>query len=103
MEFDQTTLLNIGSWMLAGAVIGYIISKFDPRDVKNGGINAVLLGTIGGLIGGIIGQYLGNTDMREMTPASYLPAVIGAVALVILQRITSRSEGKFKTTTNKLK
>lgn len=82
--------MGILSWIVFGAIAGFIASLFYP----NRGLGCsgnVVVGIAGSFIGGIIGDYLGLGNVTGFNAKSFFLAVIGSIIfLVIINAIKKR-------------
>jgi uncharacterized membrane protein YeaQ/YmgE (transglycosylase-associated protein family) len=76
--------MGIISWLVVGAIAGYIAGYFVKGDESLGVIGHVALGIVGGLVGGFLaGIISGGTDYTTgINITTIVVAVIGAVILV---------------------
>jgi uncharacterized membrane protein YeaQ/YmgE (transglycosylase-associated protein family) len=76
--------MGIVSWLVVGAIAGYVAGMFVKGDEQIGVIGHVLLGIVGALIGGFIaGQLLGGDYITGINIQTLVVAVIGAVIAVV--------------------
>lgn len=86
--------MGIISWLILGAIAGYIAGYLVKGDESLGVIGHIVLGIVGGLIGGFLAGVLTNTKdyMNQISIATIVVAVIGAVIAVVgYGMITGRS------------
>lgn len=102
LNFGDITIVNLALWTLLGIIIGTLLQLFDKRDVQSNAASAILLGIIGSILGGVVGHFIFGVGTNDFTFQSLLPAFVGAVLLVVVQRITARPEDHFKTSVNRL-
>jgi uncharacterized membrane protein YeaQ/YmgE (transglycosylase-associated protein family) len=75
--------VGIISWLVVGAIAGYLAGFLVKGDEGLGVIGHVALGIVGGLVGGFLaGLITGGDYMTGITIASVVVAIIGAVVLV---------------------
>jgi len=89
--------LGIVSWLVVGAIAGYIAGYLVKGDEGLGVIGHILLGILGGLVGGFVGGFLtGGKDLvTGINVATIVVAVIGAVIAVVgYGMITGRRSGR---------
>ena len=74
------------SWLIVGAIAGWLAGMLVKGDEGIGVIGHIVLGLIGALIGGyVVGLVTGNDPMDGVFDISTIvTAVIGAVVLVLL-------------------
>lgn len=76
--------MGIISWLVVGAIAGYVAGYLVKGDESLGVIGHVALGVVGGLIGGFLAGILTGGDyMTSISPASIVVAVIGAIIAVV--------------------
>lgn len=77
-------------WMLVvGLVVGAIAKLMMPGKDPGGFVVTMLLGVAGALVAGFLGRTLGW--YREGDPVGLFASIIGAVILLALYRMVSRS------------
>lgn len=77
-------------WMLlVGLVVGAIAKLMMPGKDPGGFVVTMLLGVAGALVAGFLGRALGW--YREGEPVGLFASIIGAVILLALYRMVSRS------------
>ncbi|MEJ7606122.1 MAG: GlsB/YeaQ/YmgE family stress response membrane protein [Bryobacteraceae bacterium] len=82
-------MLSILSLVLFGLVVGVIAKLLMPGRDPGGFIITILLGIAGAVIGGYLGRMMGFYGENE--GAGFFMALIGAVVLLGLYRLTMRS------------
>lgn len=76
--------MGVVSWLVVGAIAGYVAGMFVKGDERIGVIGHVLLGIVGALIGGFIaGQILGGDYITGINIQTVVVAVIGAIIAVV--------------------
>jgi uncharacterized membrane protein YeaQ/YmgE (transglycosylase-associated protein family) len=86
--------VGIISWLILGAIAGYIAGYLVKGDESLGVIGHIVLGIVGGLIGGFLAGVLTGTKdyMNEISITTIVVAVVGAVIAVVgYGMITGRS------------
>lgn len=77
--------MGIISWIIVGAIAGWLASKVMKTDRQQGLIMDIIVGIAGGLIGGFVLNLLGITeDVSGINIESIVVAFIGAVILLAL-------------------
>ena len=79
-------VLTIISWIILGAVAGWIASMLTGSNARVNGWMNVAVGVIGAFIGGLILQMLGVSTSGGFSLGSLLTAILGAVILLSLVR-----------------
>ena len=88
--------MGIISWLVVGAVAGYLAGFLVKGDEGLGVIGHIALGIVGGLVGGFVAGLVtgGNDYITGFNITTVVVAVIGAVVLVWgYNFIRSRSAG----------
>jgi uncharacterized membrane protein YeaQ/YmgE (transglycosylase-associated protein family) len=84
-------LAAIITWIVIGALAGWIASMITGTDARiSGGMN-VVVGIIGAFIGGLILQLFGVNTATGFNLASLLTAILGAVILLSLVKAFRRN------------
>jgi uncharacterized membrane protein YeaQ/YmgE (transglycosylase-associated protein family) len=85
--------VGIISWLILGAIAGYIAGYLVKGDESLGVIGHIVLGIVGGLIGGFLaGLITGGDYLNTFNITTIVVAVIGAaIAVVGYGMITGRS------------
>ena len=87
--------MGIISWLVVGAIAGYLAGFLVKGDEGLGVIGHIVLGIVGALIGGFLAGILipGNGDYTTgINITTIITAVIGAViAVVVVNAVTGRS------------
>jgi len=79
-------LWTIISWIILGALAGWIASMITGTNARVNGVMNVVVGIIGAFIGGLILQLFGVQTPSGFSLASILTAILGAVILLSLVR-----------------
>lgn len=82
---------GILSWIGFGLVCGVIAKILLPGNDGIGWIRTILLGIAGSFVGGFVGSFFGVGSPAEWSMPSVATAVAGAIVLLILNRIVTRS------------
>lgn len=83
--------MGIISWIVFGLIVGVIANMLDPRPAKGGILGAILLGILGAFVGGFLGNLLLGVDISGFNFTSIILAVVGALVLMFLGRMVSKS------------
>jgi uncharacterized membrane protein YeaQ/YmgE (transglycosylase-associated protein family) len=76
--------MGLVSWLVVGAVAGYLAGYFVKGDESLGVIGHIVLGIIGGLVGGFVaGALTGGDYINGITIQTIIVATIGAVVVVV--------------------
>ena len=84
--------MGIISWLVVGAIAGYVAGYLVKGDESLGVIGHVALGVVGGLIGGFLAGLLtgGKDYITGINIVTIIVAVIGAVIAVIGYGLVTR-------------
>jgi uncharacterized membrane protein YeaQ/YmgE (transglycosylase-associated protein family) len=77
-------LINIISWIILGAIAGWIASLIMKTDAQMGAGANIVVGIIGALIGGFLMNLFGAGGATGLNLYSLLVAVLGSVVLIFL-------------------
>lgn len=86
--------MNIISWLILGAIAGYLAGFLVKGDEGLGVIGHIVLGIVGALVGGFLASVLFKTDAINgaFDISSIVVATIGAVLTVlVVSMVTGRS------------
>ena len=77
--------MGIISWLVVGAIAGWLAGYLVKGDESMGVIGHIVLGIVGGLVGGFLAGLLtgGNDYLTGINPTTIIVAVIGAVVVVV--------------------
>jgi uncharacterized membrane protein YeaQ/YmgE (transglycosylase-associated protein family) len=76
--------MGIISWLVVGAIAGYIAGYLVKGDESLGVIGHIALGVVGALVGGFVaGLITGGDYLTGINISTIVVAVIGAVILVV--------------------
>ena len=76
--------MGVVSWLVVGAIAGYVAGMFVKGDERLGVLGHIFLGIVGALIGGFIaGQLFGGDYISGINVQTIVVAVIGAVIAVV--------------------
>ena len=78
--------MGILSWIVFGALAGYLAKLIMPGRDPGGFIVTILLGIGGAVVGGAIGTTLGLGEVSGFDLGSFAIAVGGAVVLLLIYR-----------------
>ena len=91
------TLSVIIWWILIGLVVGAVARLVIPGRQHIGIIVTILIGIVGAFLGGFLGNLVTGTGLNGFSLWSILLAVLGALLLLWIYRMTTR--GRSTTTT----
>lgn len=76
--------MGIVSWLVVGAIAGYVAGMFVKGDERLGVIGHIFLGIVGALIGGFIANQITKGDyLTGINITTIVVAVIGAIIAVV--------------------
>jgi uncharacterized membrane protein YeaQ/YmgE (transglycosylase-associated protein family) len=81
-------ILNIISWIIFGAIAGWVASMITGENAQQGWLGNVIVGIIGAFIGGLIFSFvgLGGNITGPWSIGGFVAAVIGAIILLLILR-----------------
>jgi uncharacterized membrane protein YeaQ/YmgE (transglycosylase-associated protein family) len=83
--------MGILSWLVVGAIAGWIAGVLVPGDERFGVIGHIVLGIVGALVGGFIaGLVLGGDYVTGINISTIVVATIGAVLVVVAWNLFTR-------------
>lgn len=82
--------MGIIAWIVFGLIAGLLAKFIMPGQDPGGWIITILLGIAGALLGGFIGQALGFGGVSGFNLGSMIIAILGAILLLALYRMTRR-------------
>jgi len=74
--------MGILSWILFGAIAGYLAKWIMPGDDPGGLIVTILIGVAGAFVGGFVASLLGLGTVGDFSLYSFLVAIGGALLLL---------------------
>ncbi len=78
--------MGILSWIIFGAIAGYLAKLIMPGRDPGGFIITILLGIGGAVVGGAIGTTLGLGEVSGFNLGSFAVAIGGAIVLLLVYR-----------------
>lgn len=90
MELVQSNL-GCCSWIILGAISGWLASILTGRNDRQGCIMNIIVGVVGAFIGGaVVGLITGGTFTIGWSLTSFVVSFLGAVALLAIVNFFSR-------------
>lgn len=83
-------MLNWISWILFGALAGWVASMIMKTNRQQGFIMDVIVGIVGAVIGGFLAGLLGIDASGTWNLTAFFVAVVGAVLLLYIIRLVRR-------------
>lgn len=84
--------MGIISWLLFGALAGWVASMIFGNKESQGWIGNIVVGLVGAFIGGLIGSWLFDVDVVKWSISGFITAVAGALILLFgLRMVTGRT------------
>lgn len=74
--------MGIISWIIFGAIAGWIASKITGNDEKMGAFSNIAVGIVGSFIGGLVMDLIGGKGVTGFNLRSFFVAVLGSVILL---------------------
>ena len=74
--------MGLLSWILFGAIAGWIASVIMGRSQRMGCLANIFVGIVGAMLGGFLAGFFGGAPVTGFNLASFMVAVIGAVVLL---------------------
>ncbi len=78
--------MNIITWIILGALAGWIASMIMKTNDEQGAIGNIIVGIIGAVLGGFVMQALGSSGINGFNLYSILVAIGGAVILLAVYK-----------------
>lgn len=82
--------MGIITWIIFGALVGWIASKIMNTDGQQGAFMNIIVGIVGAVVGGWIMSFFGETPVTGFDLYSFLVALLGAVVLIAIVRAVRR-------------
>lgn len=83
--------MGILAWIIIGALAGWIASIISGTNEQMGAFANIIVGIIGAFIGGLLFNLLGGSGFTGFNLWSLFVAIVGAVILLALIKVFSRS------------
>lgn len=82
--------MGIISWIILGALAGWIASKIMNTNESMGGIANIAVGIVGALIGGSIMNFFNKSGVDSLNLYSLFVALLGSIILLAIIKAISR-------------
>ena len=84
--------MGILSWILFGALAGWVASMIMGTNSRQGCITDIIVGVVGAFIGGLLMNLIGRRGVDfDWNLESFLVAVVGAIILLAITGARKRS------------
>ncbi|MES2180124.1 MAG: GlsB/YeaQ/YmgE family stress response membrane protein [Gemmatimonadota bacterium] len=83
--------MGILAWIVLGLIAGAIAKALMPGKDPGGAIVTMIIGIVGAFVGGFIGNTLTGSGLNGFSLWSILLAVVGAMLLLWVYRLSTRS------------
>ncbi|MFN7728530.1 MAG: GlsB/YeaQ/YmgE family stress response membrane protein [Bdellovibrio sp.] len=83
--------MGILGWIFFGLLAGIVAKIILPGSEGMGWIRTTLVGIFGSFVGGFVGSFFGVGTAGEWSWPGFVTAVFGAILLLILNRLVTRS------------
>ena len=80
--------MGILLWIIFGALAGWIASIIMKTDSGQGTVSDIIMGIIGAVVGGFFMNLFGQSGITGFNLYSLVVAVIGAIVVIYVGRIT---------------
>ncbi|HEU4786481.1 MAG TPA: GlsB/YeaQ/YmgE family stress response membrane protein [Gemmatimonadaceae bacterium] len=85
--------MGIVAWIVLGLIAGAIAKALMPGRDPGGIIVTILIGIVGAFLGGFLGNLITGTGLNGFTLWSIVLAIVGAIILLWIYRVATRSRG----------
>ncbi len=82
--------MGIISWIIIGALAGWIGSMFTGNDARMGAGSNILVGIIGGVVGGFLFNLFGGVGITGFNIWSLMVATLGSIVFLMIVNMFSR-------------
>jgi uncharacterized membrane protein YeaQ/YmgE (transglycosylase-associated protein family) len=84
--------MGLLSWIIIGALAGWIGSMITGNDAKMGAGKNIIVGIIGAFIGGFIMNLIGGIGFTGFNFWSLIVSIIGSVVLLLIINVFTRNK-----------
>lgn len=85
--------MSILAWIVLGLIAGAIAKALMPGNDPGGIIVTMLIGIVGAFLGGFLGNMIAGRGLNGFSLWSIVLAVLGAMLLLWIYRLATRSRG----------
>lgn len=78
--------MGIFSWIILGALAGWIASKMMNTDKSMGAMANIIVGIVGALIGGFVMNFFNKSGVDGVNPYSLFVALLGSIILLAIAK-----------------
>jgi len=89
-------MLEIITWIIFGALAGWIASIIMKTNAEQGAMGNIIVGILGAVIGGFLVRMLTGNNVSGFNLGSLLTAIIGAIMLLAIVKAFRRSDTAHK-------
>lgn len=82
--------MGIITWIIFGALAGWISSMFMKTDATQGVIGNIIMGVVGAIVAGYLMPLLGMSGVTGFNLYSIVVAVVGAMVVISIARMIRR-------------
>jgi len=82
--------MGILSWIILGALAGWVASMIMGKNSSMGGIANIGVGIVGAIIGGFVMNLIGSNGVTGFNLTSFLIALLGSVILLAIVNFFSK-------------
>lgn len=83
-------MLTILTWIVFGALVGWVASLIMHTDDQQGGLVNIVVGVVGALIGGFVARIFGGEGVTGFNMSSFILSLGGAVILIAIVKLFTR-------------
>jgi uncharacterized membrane protein YeaQ/YmgE (transglycosylase-associated protein family) len=84
--------MGILSWIILGALAGWVASIIMGKNASMGAIANIVVGIAGAFIGGFVMSRIGGYEVTGFNFTSFLVALVGAVILLAIINLFSKGK-----------
>lgn len=84
--------MSILAWIVLGLIAGVIAKALMPGKDPGGFLVTILIGIVGAFLGGFLGSLLTGSGLNGFSVWSVVFAVLGAMLLLWIFRLTTRAQ-----------